>query len=130
LIGLYFVNDDTLLISLKITLLFLGIDVAYYFAHRVAHKVNVLWGGHKVHHSRSALTISLVRVLYTSLTYCAIFHTSSEDYNFSTAVRQNAFEDLSSFMFFLPLAFFFDFQTFRFYFDINLCKRAESDRSQ
>eukprot|EP01102_Stenamoeba_stenopodia_P016573 TRINITY_DN5806_c0_g1_i1.p1 TRINITY_DN5806_c0_g1~~TRINITY_DN5806_c0_g1_i1.p1 ORF type:complete len:444 (+),score=106.90 TRINITY_DN5806_c0_g1_i1:35-1333(+) len=76
-------------------LLFLAIDLAYYFAHRVAHKVNVLWGGHKVHHS-------------------------SEDYNFSTAVRQNAFEDLSSFMFFLPVAFFFNFRTFRFYFDINL----------
>lgn len=59
--------------------LFLGIDLFYYWFHRLAHEVNVLWGGHVVHHQ-------------------------SEEYNLSVALRQGAFQKFGSFAFYLPLA--------------------------
>lgn len=59
--------------------LFIGIDFFYYWFHRLAHEVNVLWGGHVVHHQ-------------------------SEEYNLSVALRQGAFQKFGSFAFYLPLA--------------------------
>ncbi|MFN3940961.1 MAG: sterol desaturase family protein, partial [Chitinophagales bacterium] len=60
-------------------LLFIGIDFFYYWFHRYAHEINILWGGHVVHHQ-------------------------SEDYNLSVALRQGAFQKFGSFIFYLPLA--------------------------
>ncbi|CAF0773778.1 unnamed protein product [Didymodactylos carnosus] len=42
---------------------FLGIDLGYYWFHRMAHEVNLFWATHQTHHS-------------------------AEDYNLSTALRQ------------------------------------------
>ncbi|HRF77236.1 MAG TPA: sterol desaturase family protein [Chitinophagales bacterium] len=61
------------------TILFIGIDFFYYWFHRLAHEINVLWGGHVVHHQ-------------------------SEEYNLSVALRQGAFQKFGSFLFYLPLA--------------------------
>jgi sterol desaturase/sphingolipid hydroxylase (fatty acid hydroxylase superfamily) len=60
-------------------LLFIGVDFFYYWFHRLAHEINVLWGGHVVHHQ-------------------------SEEYNLSVALRQGAFQKFGSFLFYLPLA--------------------------
>ena len=59
--------------------LFLGVDCAYYWFHRVAHEFNAPWAGHVVHHS-------------------------SEDYNLAVALRQGTFQGLFSWVFYLPLA--------------------------
>jgi len=61
-------------------LLFLGVDCAYYWFHRIAHEYNAPWAGHVVHHS-------------------------SEDYNLAVALRQGSFQGLFSWVFYLPLAF-------------------------
>lgn len=58
---------------------FLGVDFSYYWLHRCGHEVNFWWAGHQVHHS-------------------------SEDYNLSTALRQSAPHQYTSFVFYLPLA--------------------------
>lgn len=60
-------------------LLFLGIDLLYYWFHRYAHEISLFWGTHVVHHQ-------------------------SEDYNLSVALRQSAFQSFISGMFYLPLA--------------------------
>lgn len=60
-------------------ILFIGVDFFYYWFHRLAHEINVLWGGHVVHHQ-------------------------SEEYNLSVALRQGAFQKFGSFLFYLPLA--------------------------
>jgi sterol desaturase/sphingolipid hydroxylase (fatty acid hydroxylase superfamily) len=60
--------------------LFLGVDCAYYWFHRVAHEYNAPWAGHVVHHS-------------------------SEDYNFAVALRQGTFQGVFSWVFYLRLAF-------------------------
>ncbi|TLM95368.1 sterol desaturase family protein [Hymenobacter jeollabukensis] len=60
-------------------LLFVLADLCYYFAHRYSHEINVLWGGHVVHHQ-------------------------SEDYNLSVALRQSSFQGMFTFAFYLPLA--------------------------
>ena len=60
-------------------LLFLGVDCAYYWFHRIAHEYNAPWAGHVVHHS-------------------------SEDYNLAVALRQGTFQGLFSWVFYLPLA--------------------------
>ncbi|XP_046319488.1 alkylglycerol monooxygenase isoform X3 [Marmota monax] len=52
-------------------LTFLGVDFAYYWFHRMAHEVNIIWAGHQVHHS-------------------------SEDYNLSTALRQSVLQIYTS----------------------------------
>ena len=57
----------------------LGIDLAYYWFHRLSHEVNFLWAGHVVHHQ-------------------------SEDYNLAVALRKSAFQGLFSIWFYLPLA--------------------------
>lgn len=59
----------------------LSIDFCYYWVHRAAHEVNVLWAAHQVHHS-------------------------SEDYNLTTALRQSAFQTFGAWPFYLPMAFF------------------------
>lgn len=59
--------------------LVLAVDLAYYAFHRASHRVNLLWAGHVVHHQ-------------------------SEEYNLSVALRQNWFEKLFEWVFYLPLA--------------------------
>lgn len=59
--------------------LYLLVDLAYYWAHRMSHEVNLFWGGHVVHHQ-------------------------SEDYNLSVALRQSSFQVVWTFAFNLPLA--------------------------
>lgn len=58
----------------------LGVDLLFYWWHRVSHVVNVMWAVHGVHHQ-------------------------SEDYNLAVALRQPLFEPLSWFLFYVPLAF-------------------------
>ncbi|MFT7805325.1 alkylglycerol monooxygenase [Arapaima gigas] len=60
-------------------LAFLGVDLGYYWLHRLSHELNILWAAHQVHHS-------------------------SEDYNLSTALRQSVTQQLSSWLFYLPMA--------------------------
>ena len=56
-----------------------GVDLGYYWFHRMSHEHNVLWVTHVVHHQ-------------------------SEDYNFSVALRQGAVEPLATWLFYQPLA--------------------------
>ncbi|XP_014671886.1 PREDICTED: alkylglycerol monooxygenase-like isoform X2 [Priapulus caudatus] len=58
---------------------FIGVDFCYYWFHRMAHEVNVIWAAHQVHHS-------------------------SEEYNFTTALRQSVVQNYTSIVFYLPLA--------------------------
>ncbi len=58
---------------------FLGVDFFYYVAHRAYHEHNLLWGAHVPHHS-------------------------SEEFNYTVALRQGAAEPLVSWVFYLPLA--------------------------
>jgi len=58
---------------------FLGVDLAYYWFHRISHESNLPWGAHIVHHQ-------------------------SEEYNLAVALRQGAFQPLFSWIFYLPLA--------------------------
>ncbi|XP_064594714.1 alkylglycerol monooxygenase-like [Liolophura sinensis] len=62
-------------------LAFLAVDLGYYWFHRLAHEVNIMWAAHQVHHS-------------------------SEDYNLTTALRQSVLQKYTSWMFYLPLALF------------------------
>ena len=59
--------------------LFLLVDFAYYWAHRMSHEINLFWGGHVVHHQ-------------------------SEEYNLSVALRQSSFQVVWTFAFSLPIA--------------------------
>jgi sterol desaturase/sphingolipid hydroxylase (fatty acid hydroxylase superfamily) len=61
-------------------ILFLLVDLAYYWAHRMSHEVNLFWGGHVVHHQ-------------------------SEEYNLSVALRQSSLQVVWTFGFSLPIAF-------------------------
>lgn len=61
-------------------MLFLLADLAYYWAHRMSHEINLFWGGHVVHHQ-------------------------SEEYNLSVALRQSSLQVVWTFAFSLPLAF-------------------------
>ena len=56
-----------------------GVDLAYYWWHRLSHEVNVLWAVHAVHHQ-------------------------SEDYNLAVALRQAVLSPVTSMPFYLPLA--------------------------
>lgn len=60
--------------------LYLLVDFAYYWAHRMSHEINLFWGGHVVHHQ-------------------------SEDYNLSVALRQSSLQIVWTFAFNLPIAF-------------------------
>ena len=57
----------------------LAVDFAYYWWHRASHVVNVLWAVHAVHHQ-------------------------SEDFNLAVALRQPAFEPITWFFFYIPIA--------------------------
>jgi len=59
---------------------FVLVDLCYYFSHRYAHEINLLWAGHVVHHQ-------------------------SEEYNLPVALRQSALHGLMSWVFYIPLAF-------------------------
>lgn len=58
---------------------FVLVDLAYYWSHRLSHEVNLLWAGHVVHHS-------------------------SEEYNLAVALRQSSLHGLFTWVFYLPLA--------------------------
>lgn len=60
-------------------LAFFMYDFGYYWAHRAGHEVNLLWCAHVVHHS-------------------------SEEYNLSTALRQSWTNQVTYWMFYLPMA--------------------------
>lgn len=60
-------------------ILVLLVDLAYYWAHRMSHEVNLFWGGHVVHHQ-------------------------SEEYNLSVALRQSSLQVVWTFAFNLPIA--------------------------
>lgn len=60
-------------------LCFIGVDFLYYWFHRAAHEVNILWAAHQAHHS-------------------------SEDYNLTTALRQSVVQNYTSAIFYMPLA--------------------------
>ena len=60
-------------------MLFLLVDLAYYWGHRMSHEVNLFWGGHVVHHQ-------------------------SEEYNLSVALRQSSLQTVWTFAFNLPIA--------------------------
>jgi alkylglycerol monooxygenase len=68
--------------------LILLVDLAYYWAHRMSHEINLFWGGHVVHHQ-------------------------SEEYNLSVALRQSSLQVIWTFGFSLPIAFL-GFNTFDF----------------
>ena len=57
----------------------LGVDLLFYWWHRMSHVVNTLWGVHGVHHQ-------------------------GEDFNLAVALRQPAFEPLTWFLFYVVLA--------------------------
>ncbi|XP_056142755.1 alkylglycerol monooxygenase [Lampris incognitus] len=76
-------------------LTFLGVDFCYYWVHRFAHEVAVLWAAHQVHHS-------------------------SEYYNLSTALRQSVTQQLSSWMFYLPMALAVPPAVFAVHLQLNL----------
>jgi alkylglycerol monooxygenase len=61
-------------------LAYVGVDFAYYWWHRVSHRVNFMWAAHVVHHS-------------------------SERYNLSVALRQGMLTPFTSLPFYIPLAF-------------------------
>ncbi|RUS15884.1 hypothetical protein BC937DRAFT_91862 [Endogone sp. FLAS-F59071] len=58
---------------------FLAVDFSYYWFHRAAHEVNIMWSAHVVHHS-------------------------SEYYNQSTALRQSVLQTYTSWIFYAPYA--------------------------
>ncbi|MDD1140059.1 sterol desaturase family protein [Pseudomonas sp. TNT2022 ID233] len=58
---------------------FVFYDFCYYWLHRMGHERNILWAAHSVHHQ-------------------------SEDYNFSTALRQTSTGFLLGWIFYLPMA--------------------------
>ncbi|XP_052254865.1 alkylglycerol monooxygenase-like isoform X2 [Dreissena polymorpha] len=76
-------------------LTFLGVDMGYYWFHRMAHEVNFMWAFHQTHHS-------------------------SEDYNLSTALRQSALQMYTSWVFYLPLALFIPPSVFLVHQELNI----------
>lgn len=62
--------------------LFFGVDLAYYWFHRYAHEIHLIWAAHSVHHS-------------------------GEDYNFATALRQGALQSVTSWIWYVPLCLVF-----------------------
>ncbi|QOL24514.1 sterol desaturase family protein [Thalassotalea sp. LPB0316] len=58
---------------------FVVYDLAYYWAHRLNHRIHVMWGSHVVHHS-------------------------SEEYNLTTALRQTSSPSLLAWLVYLPIA--------------------------
>jgi hypothetical protein len=58
---------------------FVVLDLAYYWSHRLSHEINLLWAGHVVHHS-------------------------SEEYNLAVALRQSSLHGMLTWIFYMPLA--------------------------
>jgi len=65
--------------AFTLVFLFILVDFAYYWAHRMSHEINLFWGSHVVHHQ-------------------------SEDYNLSVALRQSSFQVIWMSLFYYPLA--------------------------
>lgn len=76
-------------------LAFLFVDFGYYWFHRMAHEVNIIWASHQVHHS-------------------------AEDYNLSTALRQSLVQTYTSWIFYLPLALAIPTSVFITHNELNL----------
>lgn len=93
-------------------LVVLLVDLSYYLGHRGAHRMNLAWAGHTVHHSRFS-------PLHCAAALPSLFH-RSEHYNLTTALRQGALERFFSAAYRLPLALFVPFGTFQVLFDLNL----------
>lgn len=74
---------------------FLGVDFGYYWVHRFAHEVAVLWAAHQVHHS-------------------------SEYYNLTTALRQSVTQPFTSWVFYLPMALAVPPSIFAVHIQLNL----------
>ncbi|XP_006791892.1 alkylglycerol monooxygenase [Neolamprologus brichardi] len=74
---------------------FLGVDFCYYWVHRFAHEVAVLWAAHQVHHS-------------------------SEYYNLTTALRQSVTQPFTSWVFYLPMALAVPPSIFAVHIQLNL----------
>ncbi len=72
----------------SLLILFLFVDFAYYWFHRLAHEVSFLWGSHIVHHQ-------------------------SEEYNLTVALRQSWTQGLFSWLLYIPIAFL-GFDTYSF----------------
>jgi len=66
-------------VGLTWIIFFFVYDFFYYWGHRLSHKVNFMWSGHLPHHQ-------------------------SEEYNFTVALRQGAFQDTLNFPVFIPMA--------------------------
>jgi alkylglycerol monooxygenase len=62
-----------------VIILFVGVDFFYYWFHRLAHEISVMWGSHVVHHQ-------------------------SEEYNLTVALRQAWVQGAFSWWFYIPLA--------------------------
>ncbi len=58
---------------------FIGVDLLYYWYHRLSHEINFMWAAHVVHHQ-------------------------SEEYNLAVALRQSALQPFHSMVFYWPLA--------------------------
>ena len=65
---------------LSVLIILVVYDFCFYWAHRMSHEINFLWGAHIVHHQ-------------------------SEDYNLTVALRQSWIHSTLAFVFFMPLAF-------------------------
>ncbi|XP_053699582.1 alkylglycerol monooxygenase [Synchiropus splendidus] len=74
---------------------FLGVDFGYYWVHRFAHEVFLIWAAHQVHHS-------------------------SEYYNLTTALRQSVTLQFTSWVFYLPLALAVPPSVFAVHIQLNL----------
>ncbi|XP_035020130.1 alkylglycerol monooxygenase [Hippoglossus stenolepis] len=74
---------------------FLGVDFCYYWVHRCAHEVAILWAAHQVHHS-------------------------SEHYNLATALRQSLTQQLASWIFYMPMALAVPPSIFAVHIQLNL----------
>ena len=61
------------------SMVFVLVDLCYYWSHRMGHEVNVLWAGHVVHHQ-------------------------SEEYNLAVALRQATIGKLITWVYYVPLA--------------------------
>ncbi|MEM6380216.1 MAG: sterol desaturase family protein, partial [Bacteroidota bacterium] len=64
---------------LTFAIAFVAWDLCYYWEHRLAHEINLFWGGHSVHHQ-------------------------SEDYNLSVALRQSSTAFIWGLPIYLPMA--------------------------
>ncbi|XP_041844042.1 alkylglycerol monooxygenase [Melanotaenia boesemani] len=73
----------------------IGVDFCYYWVHRFAHEVAILWAAHQVHHS-------------------------SEYYNLTTALRQSLTQQFASWVFYLPMALAVPPSIFAVHIQLNL----------